>query len=92
MDTDTLYKNRIGQRLTQILITSFEEGVLHREQVSFLAGVIREQLTQATTSVEVFRFVEELAEEWPIFSIVLSDPTKRIVKNVNRRYLEQLAK
>jgi len=91
MDTDTHYKNRIGQRLTQILLTSFEEGFLQKEQISYLACVIREELEQAETSADIFRFVEILSEEWPIFSSVLSDPTKHIVKNVNRRYLEKLA-
>ncbi len=91
MDTDTHYKNRIGQRLTTILLDAYENGLLPAEKVSYIAGVIREELAPARTSSEVFAFVEMLAAEWPIFESVLGEPTQRIVKNVNRRYLEQLA-
>ena len=92
MDTDTLYKNRIGQRLTYILVDAAENDWLPQEKISFLAGVIREELTLADTSADVFAFVEALANEYPIFSSILSDPYKKApIKNVNRRYLEQLA-
>lgn len=91
MDTDTQYKNRIGQRLTQILLTAFEEGYLPKEQVSYLAGIIHEELKQANTSAEIYQFVESLVQDWPIFSSVIGEPKERIIKNVNRRYLEQMA-
>ncbi|MGH7203238.1 MAG: hypothetical protein ACREHC_02210, partial [Candidatus Levyibacteriota bacterium] len=92
MDTDTQYKNRIGQRLTTILVDAVENNTIPEEQIPFLATVIREELAKAKTSSDVFAFVEELAAEWPIFSSVLSDPTKHIVKNVNRRWLEQIVR
>ena len=90
MDTDTRYKNRIGQRLTEILLTSYAEGELTENQIPFIARVIREELAEAKTSSEVFALIEELAAEWPVFKSVLAEPKERIVKNVNRRWLEQL--
>ena len=91
MDTDTIYKNRIGKRLTEILLESYEEGKLTENQIPYIAQVIREQLKEIQTSSEVLAFVEELAEEWPVFKSVLNEPKETIVKNVNRRWLEKIA-
>lgn len=92
MDSDLAYKNRIGQRLTKILVDAYEKQQLPQEQVSYLAGVIRERLAQAKTSNDVLMFVDELAKEWDIFASVISDPNRPIIKNVHRRWLEQIAK
>ncbi len=91
MDSDIAYKNKIGQRLTAILLEAFKNQILPQEHVSYLAGVIREELAQANTSADVFAFVEALAKEWPIFASILAEPKDRLVKNVNRRWLEQIA-
>ena len=90
MDTDTHYKNRIGQRLTHILLEAYEQSLLPVEKVSFLATVIREELARAKNSSEVFSFIEELAQEYPIFSSIVAEPSETPVKNVNRRWLEQI--
>jgi len=77
MDTDTIYKNRIKQRLAEILISAWEKQELQRANVSYLAGIIREELDGAKDSSEVFEFVEALVEEWPIFASVISEPGMR---------------
>lgn len=73
MDTDTIYKNRIKQRLAEILISAWEKQELPRANVSYLAGVIREELDAAKDSAEVFEFVEALVEEWPVFASVIGE-------------------
>jgi hypothetical protein len=79
MDTDTIYKNRIKQRLAEILISAWEKQELQRANVSYLAGIIREELEEAKDSAEVFEFVEALVEEWPIFASVIGEPGSRQV-------------
>lgn len=77
MDTDTVYKNRIKQRLAEILVTAWEKEQLPSANVSYLAGVIREELDNAQGSADVYEFVEELVEEWPIFASVIREPDIR---------------
>jgi hypothetical protein len=77
MDTDTLYKARIKQRLAEILISAWEKQQLHRANVSYLAGVIREELDAAENSAQVYEFVEALIEEWPVFASITAEPDIR---------------
>lgn len=84
MDTDTVYKNRIKQRLAQVLISAWEKEQLPRANVYYLAGVIREELDAAQGSSEVFEFVEALVEEWPVFASVISEPDIRPLKEVGQ--------
>lgn len=93
MDTTKAYKNRVAQRLTTILIDAYEAGTVDKHEISILATYIQEEfLHKQLTDMEVFRFLEELAREVPIFASVMEDPNERPVKNVNRRWLEQVAK
>lgn len=75
MDSDFAYKNRIGTRLTEILIKAFHAKTLNNDDVSYLSSYIRESLEYAENSASVLNFVIELSNDWPIFATVLSDPT-----------------
>ncbi|MGI8419788.1 MAG: hypothetical protein ACR2LN_04035 [Candidatus Levyibacteriota bacterium] len=93
MDATKAYKNRIAQRLTTILIDAYEQQALDRHEISILATYIREEfLHKQFTDAQIFRFVEELAHEVPLFASLLADPQQQPVKNVNRHFLEQVAK
>lgn len=93
MDATKAYKNRIAQRLIGILIDTYEAGTLDKHEISILATYIREEFVhKQMTDKEIFSFVEELAKEVPIFASILEDPNQRPVKNVNRRWLEQVTK
>ncbi len=74
MDTDSLYKNRIGLRLATILMDSFEAGKIDKGDLSYLSSYILGEMDEAKNSSEVFNFVLKLAEEWPIFEEVIKDP------------------
>lgn len=92
MDSTKAYKNRIGQRLTGLLIDAYEANELDKHEISILAKYIQDEfLHKQMSDKEIFRFIEELAKEVPIFASILEDPNERPVKNVNRRWLEQIA-
>jgi C4-type Zn-finger protein len=77
MDADLAYKNRIGIRLTELLINALETKQVDNDDASYLASYILEELKVAENSTEVLNFVMQLAQEWPIFAVVLSDPTSQ---------------
>ena len=70
MDTDSLYKNKIGLRLATILMDSFELGKVDKGDLSYLASYILDEMTEAKNSSQVFNFVLKLSEEWPIFASI----------------------
>ena len=74
MDTDSLYKNKIGLRLATILMDSFELGKVDKGDLSYLASYILDEMTEAKNSSQVFNFVLRLSEEWPIFASITKDP------------------
>lgn len=84
MDTDTIYKNRIKQRLAEILISAWEKEQLQRANVSYLAGIIRDELDVAEDSAAVFAFIEELVVEWPIFASIISEPNIRPLEETGK--------
>ncbi len=75
MNTDSLYKNKIGLKLATVLTDSFETGKITKDDASYLYSHILDELDLAKNSTEVFNFVLRLAEEWPIFVPVASDPS-----------------
>lgn len=75
MDVEKAYKRRINRRLVEILIDAYENKILSRHEISILATYIREDfLDKELDIVEIFRFIEELAREVPIFASLLADP------------------
>ena len=96
MDTDTLYKNRIQQRLAGILLDAFENETLPQANISYLAGYIREEMEHARDSADVFDFVEKLAKDWPMFAVIINEPNvpswKQDIEDGKKVTLESLAK
>lgn len=84
MDADTVYKRKIGKRLTDKVVTAFEEGTLPSGDVSYLAKYIRGSLADAKDSSEVLTFLLQLAEDWPMFASIINEP-----KNALARQLQQ---
>jgi len=84
MDADTVYKNKIGMRMTKILMDAFENGDVSKADMSYLASYILGKMEQAETSSEVFEFVLELSRDWPIFADLTAQPA-------NQPFLDEVA-
>lgn len=77
MDTDTQYKNKIGIRITNILMDAFESEKIDKAEMSYLASYILEEMEKAHGSLAVFNFVLRLAKQWPIFSELVTVPASQ---------------
>ena len=78
MNLDENYKNKIGERLTKVLIDVLEAGEVSQEEASDISSYILENINNAKDNTQLFDFLTNLAKKWPIFSKVLDTEQQEI--------------
>jgi nicotinamide mononucleotide adenylyltransferase len=72
MGPDDAYKNKIGERLTQRLADAVEKEEITISEASSIARYILENIEKTQNNAELVSFIEKLAQNWPIFSSILT--------------------
>lgn len=71
MNPDEVYKNKIGERLTGILLDALENGEIKEEESPEISSYILDNIHKAKNNVELLDFLTTISKRWPIFSKAL---------------------
>lgn len=89
MDPDEAYKNKIGERLTGILLDALENGEVSEEESSDISSYILDHINKAKDNASLFDFLTTLSKTWPIFSKALTMENEEILNNKKNEAIGQ---
>ena len=72
MNPDEVYKNKIGERLTKVLLDALEKQEITEEEASDISTYILDNINKAKDNATLFDFLTTISKMWPIFSNVLT--------------------
>lgn len=81
MNPDDAYKNKIGERLTKILLDALENGEVSQEESSDISSYILDNINKAKNNAALFDFLISISKTWPIFSKALATEQSEILNN-----------
>lgn len=89
MNPDEAYKNKIGERLTRILLDALEKQEISEDEASDISSYILDNINKAKDNVQLFDFLTTLAKTWPIFSKALATEQEEILNNKKEEAIGQ---
>ena len=72
MNPNDAYKNKIGERLTRILLDALEKQEITEDEASEISTYILDNINKAKDNTALFDFLTNISTMWPIFSKVLA--------------------
>lgn len=72
MNPNDAYKNKIGERITKILLDALEKQEVSEEDALDISTYILDNINKAKDNAALFDFLTTLAKTWPIFSKALA--------------------
>ena len=72
MNPNDAYKNKIGERLTRILLDALEKQEITEDEASEISTYILDNINKAKDNAALFDFLTNISTMWPIFSKVLA--------------------
>lgn len=72
------YKNKIGERLTKVLIDALEAGEISQKEASEVSSYILDNIDKAQDNSQLFDFLTTISNKWSIFSNVLASEQEEI--------------
>lgn len=89
MNPDEAYKNKIGERLTKILLDALENGEVSEEESSNISTYILDNINKAKYNAALFDFLTTLSKTWPIFSKALATEQIEVLDNKKEEAIGQ---
>lgn len=89
MMPDEVYKNKIGARLTKILLDALENGEVSEEESPEISSYILDNINKAKDNAALFDFLTTISKKWPIFSKALATEQSEILDNKKEEAIGQ---
>lgn len=89
MNPDEAYKNKIGERLTRILLDALEKQEVTEEEASEISSYILDNINNAKDNAALFDFLTTIAKMWPIFSKALATEQEEMLNSKKEEAIGQ---
>lgn len=91
MDTyDQAYKNKLGDRIARKLADALQNESVSEEEASVISAYILDNIDKAQNSSDLFAFLTNLSEKWPIFASVLTVEQGQIEEKKDEKTVEKV--
>lgn len=73
MDSIDALRNQVGYKLTKRVAQALSDQEITRDELSQISKDILDNIYDATTKEELFKFLDDLAARWPFLSDTVSE-------------------
>ena len=89
MNPDEAYKNKIGERLTRMLLDALEKQEVTEDEASEISTYILDNINKAKDNAALFDFLTTISKMWPIFSKALASEQEEMSNNKKEEAIGQ---